>query len=196
MRFRPANISLINRRHYLPRLLLILSSKRQMQKPHQRFEDVDRVTPYQFPYCRPSTNNASCSLIQMKRDAPEGSVERKGGLLGFTRVDLSMPPFAFAGLGAGFLSAMGVMAFGYASRPMHAYDLLRYSSMMLFLPTFVVALLQRRCASLPLWFCTVLLIVEGLLRHERGSFGVEVFAVVLLTELARLIRGRRSELNG
>jgi hypothetical protein len=28
MRFRPANISLINRRHYLPRLLLILSSKK------------------------------------------------------------------------------------------------------------------------------------------------------------------------
>lgn len=26
MRFRPANISLINRRHYLPRLLLTLSS--------------------------------------------------------------------------------------------------------------------------------------------------------------------------
>ncbi|MGA7765138.1 MAG: hypothetical protein WCA27_02825, partial [Candidatus Sulfotelmatobacter sp.] len=38
---------LINRRHYLPRLLLILSSKKQMQKPPQRFEDVDRVTPYQ-----------------------------------------------------------------------------------------------------------------------------------------------------
>ncbi len=47
MRFRPANISLINRRHYLPRLLLTLFSKGQMQKPHQRFEDVDRVTPYQ-----------------------------------------------------------------------------------------------------------------------------------------------------
>jgi hypothetical protein len=38
---------LINRRHYLPRLLLTLSSKRQIQKTHQRFEDVDRVTPYQ-----------------------------------------------------------------------------------------------------------------------------------------------------
>jgi len=37
------------RRHYLPRLLLILSSKKQMQKPPRRFEDVDRVTPYQFP---------------------------------------------------------------------------------------------------------------------------------------------------
>jgi hypothetical protein len=47
MRFRPANISLINRRHYLPRLLLTLFSKRQIQKPHQRFEDVDKVTPYQ-----------------------------------------------------------------------------------------------------------------------------------------------------
>ncbi|MGP8271818.1 MAG: hypothetical protein ACLQLH_17275, partial [Terracidiphilus sp.] len=42
------NISLINRRHYLPRLLLTPSSKRQKQKPPQRFEDVDRVTPYHF----------------------------------------------------------------------------------------------------------------------------------------------------
>jgi hypothetical protein len=32
MRFRPANISLINRRLYLPRLLLTLPSKRQEQK--------------------------------------------------------------------------------------------------------------------------------------------------------------------
>ncbi len=50
MRLRPANISLINRRHYLPRLLLTLSSKRQMQKqkPPQRLADVDRVTPYHF----------------------------------------------------------------------------------------------------------------------------------------------------
>jgi len=39
---------LINRRHYLPRLPLILSSKRQKQKLPQRFEDVDRVTPYHF----------------------------------------------------------------------------------------------------------------------------------------------------
>jgi hypothetical protein len=50
MRFRPANISLINRRHYLPRLLLTLSSKRQIQKPPRRFEDVDRVTPYHLTY--------------------------------------------------------------------------------------------------------------------------------------------------
>ena len=48
MRSRPANISLINRRLYLPRLLLSLSSKRQRQKQPQRFADVDRVTPYHF----------------------------------------------------------------------------------------------------------------------------------------------------
>jgi hypothetical protein len=85
---------------------------------------------------------------------------------------------------------MGITAFGYASRPMHAHDLVRYASMLLFLPTFVIALFRRRWASLPLWFCTIVIIVAALLRPERGSFGIEVFAVVLLTELARLIRGR------
>jgi len=49
MRFRPANISLINRRHYLPRLLLTLSSKNKKQKQPHQFADVDRVTPYQLP---------------------------------------------------------------------------------------------------------------------------------------------------
>jgi len=34
MRFRPANISLINRRHYLPRLLLTLSSFEKKRPAH------------------------------------------------------------------------------------------------------------------------------------------------------------------
>jgi hypothetical protein len=42
MRFRPANISLINRRHYLPRLLLTLSSKYNDKNKPQRFADIDR----------------------------------------------------------------------------------------------------------------------------------------------------------
>jgi hypothetical protein len=66
MRFRPANISLINRRHYLPRLLLILSSKRQMQKLPQRFEDVDRVTPYQG---RVADNTPRTIAIRVQRAA-------------------------------------------------------------------------------------------------------------------------------
>jgi hypothetical protein len=65
MRFRPANISLINRRHYLPRLLLTLFSKGQMQKPHQRFEDVDRVTPYQVRVARHSGSMGSTVLTSI-----------------------------------------------------------------------------------------------------------------------------------
>ncbi len=67
MRFRPANISLINRRHYLPRLLLTLSSKGQIQKPPQPFEDVDRVTPYQLPYCRSPVQNAGAPAVCRNR---------------------------------------------------------------------------------------------------------------------------------
>jgi hypothetical protein len=47
MRFRPANISLINRRLYLPRLLLTLSLKNK-SKTTPRFEAIDGVTPYHF----------------------------------------------------------------------------------------------------------------------------------------------------
>jgi hypothetical protein len=52
MRFRPANIRLINRRSNLPRLLLALSSGKtknndnDKKQPH-RLRRVDRVTPYQ-----------------------------------------------------------------------------------------------------------------------------------------------------
>jgi hypothetical protein len=76
MRFRPANISLINRRHYLPRLLLTLSSKGQIQKPPQRFEDVDRVTPYQLPDRRPP-----CKSVVKRRRRCSGTLARACPLL-------------------------------------------------------------------------------------------------------------------
>src|SRR5712692_2262810 len=72
MRFRPANISLINRRHYLPRLLLTLFSKRQIQKPHQRFEDVDRVTPYQSPVTQEEPG--SCEGMVVESELPQVSL--------------------------------------------------------------------------------------------------------------------------
>jgi hypothetical protein len=43
MRFRPANISLINRRLYLPRLLLTLSSKKQKQKQKQNHNSDSKM---------------------------------------------------------------------------------------------------------------------------------------------------------
>ncbi len=51
MRFRPANISLINRRHYLPRLLLTLSS---FEKNDQRILTGHYIS---LPVCRPSARN-------------------------------------------------------------------------------------------------------------------------------------------
>jgi len=48
MRFRPANISLINRRHYLPRLLLTLFPK-DNDKNTPESVPIDRVTPYRRP---------------------------------------------------------------------------------------------------------------------------------------------------
>jgi hypothetical protein len=47
MRFRPANIGLINRRHYLPRLLLTLSS---FEKNDQRILTGQYIS---LPTCRP-----------------------------------------------------------------------------------------------------------------------------------------------
>jgi hypothetical protein len=51
MRFRPANISLINRRHYLPRLLLTLSS---FEKNDQRILTGHYIS---LPNGRPSDRN-------------------------------------------------------------------------------------------------------------------------------------------
>ena len=49
MRFRPANIRLINRRWKLPRLLLALSSNNDENNDNKnpRIAQVDTVTPYQ-----------------------------------------------------------------------------------------------------------------------------------------------------
>ena len=52
MRFRPANIRLINRRQNMPQLRLALFSKKRQKQPQRqkqpyRCAGVDRVTPYQ-----------------------------------------------------------------------------------------------------------------------------------------------------
>ena len=44
MRFRPANIRLINRRSNLPRLLLALSSKNNKQNPNDKNSSTDSQT--------------------------------------------------------------------------------------------------------------------------------------------------------
>jgi hypothetical protein len=114
-------------------------------------------------------------------------------------MDLAVLPFIFAGLGAAFISAMGAMALGYDSRPKGMHALFSYAALLLFFPTFLIALLQRRWAALPMWLCCIALLVPALAHPKdvitasslRGE--IELVSVVLLTELARLIRGSERE---
>ena len=57
------------------------------------------------------------------------------------RMDLVVPPFIFAGLGAAFISALGSMALSYDSRPQDIHAIISYTSQLLFFPAFLIALL-------------------------------------------------------
>jgi hypothetical protein len=73
------------------------------------------------------------------------------------------------------------------------------AALLLFFPAFLIALLQRRWAALPMWLCCIALLAPGLTHPKdmiaasslRGE--IELVGVVLLTELARLIRGAEPE---
>ena len=117
----------------------------------------------------------------------------------FSRTDLSVLPFIFAGLGAAFITAMGTMAMGYDSRAKDIHAVLSCVALLLFFPAFLIALLRRRWATLPLWLCCVALLANGL-AHPKEMIAasslkgeLELVGVVLLTEAARLIRGADSE---
>src|SRR5258707_8477080 len=71
MRFRPANISLINRRHYLPRLLLTLSS---FEKNDQRILTGHYIS---LPVGRQSGSLSHVGLIEMRIAAPFTCANRK-----------------------------------------------------------------------------------------------------------------------
>ena len=45
------------------------------------------------------------------------------------------------------------MALSYDSRPQDVHAIISYTSQLLFFPAFLIALLQRHWASLPLWLC-------------------------------------------
>ena len=66
MRFRPANISLINRRHYLPRLLLTLSS---FEKNDQRILTGHYISISELAVTRPGmADKAQMPITTSNRD--------------------------------------------------------------------------------------------------------------------------------
>jgi hypothetical protein len=137
--------------------------------------------------------------MQMKDRPQSGPFARFSELFKFSRIDLAVLPFIFAGLGAAFITAMGAMAMGYDSRPKDIHALLSNAALLLFFPAFLLALLQRRWAALPMWLCCIALLAPAL-AHPKDMITasslkgeIELVSVVLLTELARLIRGSEPE---
>jgi hypothetical protein len=98
----------------------------------------------------------------MKDRPQDGPFARIAQLFKFSRIDLAVLPFIFAGLGAGFISSMGAMAMGYDSRPKDIHASLSYAALLFFFPAFLVALIHRRWATLPMWLCCTALLTPAL----------------------------------
>jgi hypothetical protein len=135
----------------------------------------------------------------VKEDLPKRPLGRIIGFFKFSRMDLAVTLFIFAGFGAAFISAMGSVAMGYDSHPGNIHAIISHAAMLLFFPAFLVALLQRRWALLPLWICCSAILAPAFV-HPRELFAensingvLGLLGVVFLTEAARVIRGKKPE---
>jgi hypothetical protein len=88
------------------------------------------------------------------------------------------------------------MAWAYAD-PKDLQAVISYTFLLLFFPAFLIAIIPRRWTSLPLWLCYFAIAWAGLSRPRafmepyRHRDYLYLLCIVLLTELARLIRSPR-----
>jgi hypothetical protein len=131
----------------------------------------------------------------MRKIIEDKQSSKQAGFFGFTRVDLSVPPFIFAGLGAAFFSLMGIASISFSPSPRGFVDWVGVCTILMFFPAFLIATLERRWASLRLWIC--FLVIAGpaalhpqeLMAWRNAQVPVGLLGIVLLTEASRLIRG-------
>lgn len=115
----------------------------------------------------------------------------------FHKSDLVKPLFIFSGFGATYVTFMTIVASIYDS---HGHSMSRvayvYGPALLYLPCFLIALLRRRWMSIPLWICSLSLLVVGFIqsRHpaEAGPFqpGIGMLFIPALAQLARFFRSK------
>jgi hypothetical protein len=128
-----------------------------------------------------------------------GRATARKGLRNINRADLAVPLLIFAGFGAAFVSGVPIVAIAYDPQRREAMHVLSVDGpALLFLPCFLMALLRRRWASIPLWVCCLSLIVESLVvaRHPAEGIGtiqpgIGIFFVPTLVQIARFFRGDR-----
>ncbi|HVC47008.1 MAG TPA: hypothetical protein VND90_07150 [Terracidiphilus sp.] len=118
-------------------------------------------------------------------------------MLGLTRTDLSVLPFLWAGCAAAYFSLIGIVDTTSGGTPGTLGGRIGLAVLLLAVPSFLFALLRRRWAAAPLWFCYVVWMAPSLANptqffaREKISSQLMVLSVPVATQLARLIRGHK-----
>ena len=141
-----------------------------------------RMTPAQDE-TQEETGQPSCKL-------PRGLAK-----LGLTRTDLSVLPFLWSGCLVAYFTLIGIMAATQGPAALSLGDKTSLAVLLMAVPSYLIALLRRRWAVAPLWFCYVVW-TAPLLANPARFFSREkivsefmVFSIPLFAQVARIIRG-------
>jgi len=134
-------------------------------------------------------------------EKPQSESSEKKGIRALSQSEFAMPLFIFSGFAAAYVSAMTAVAAAYNSRGHTFSHFLSYYLLgLLILPCFLIAILRRRWASIPLWVCCILMIVRGFFHTAATTSGIGalqpgigIFLTPALVEIARFLRARQSK---
>ena len=114
----------------------------------------------------------------------------------FTKADLAPPLFILGGSGALYVTLLcALLAFYSQQRFLSGGFLIHYAPALLFLPTFLVALMRWHGASIPLWVVFLWFLIPSFLPSHQLAAGVGgpqpgigILSIPLLVQLARYFR--------
>ena len=135
-------------------------------------------------------------MTPAQEDTPEESNQPSHKWpLGLTRTDLSVLPFLWSGCFLVYFTLIGIMALTGETSANSLGNQIGLAILLMAVPSYLIALLRRRWAAAPLWFCYVVWTAPLLANPARFFSSEKIFSelmvisVPLLVQLARLIRG-------
>lgn len=133
--------------------------------------------------------------MTVEQQNPKTKATGKEASRSLHKSDLVVPLFIFSGFGATYVTFMSIVASIYDS---HGHSTSRlvtvYGPALIYLPCFLIALLRPRWTSIPLWLCSVSLLVVGYIQSQHpadaGPFrpSLGMLLIPALAQLARLFR--------
>lgn len=123
-----------------------------------------------------------------KRESASGKAHRS-----FTKATLALPLFILGGSGAVFIALLYCLLAFYSQERFVDKFLIYLAPALLFVPSFVLALMRWRGASIPLWLVTLWSLIPTPL-HQPGPGisaphpGFGILFIPVLVELARYFR--------